>query len=420
MTIGSKLPSAFAGSGEGSIFSRGEKPVQTTRADQSVRWRTSEGPIRVVHLVWTLDIGGLEKMVLELTTRADRDLVQPHVVCLGEPGALAPRFQAAGVPVECLNVQSTGKLGSVVRLVQKLRELRPHVLHTHNPTPHLRGAIAAVLARIPVLVHTKHGRNYTDQPRTLLANRLASCLTDRVVPVSDDAADVAARLERVSPEKIHVIRNGVDVAAFSSGRGQGQGQATQGAFTAIQVGRLNFIKDQRSLLRAARIVVDAEPRFRLDLIGDGPDRAHLQSLCDELRLREHVQFLGFRDNVRELLAAATVFVLPSISEGISLTLLEAMAAGLPVVATKVGGNQEVVVANETGLLVPAESPRELAKGILRIIQDPDLARRLGNAGRKRVESCFDIRVVVGQYESLYVSLLEGKRHSRGRKSNPQA
>ncbi len=155
-------------------------------------------------------------------------------------------------------------------------------------------------------------------------------------------------------------------------------------------------------MRAVRLVADREPNFVLDVVGDGPHRADIELLCDELQLREHVRFLGYRRDVHELLGEAEFFVLSSVKEGLSLTLLEAMATGLPIVATRVGGNGEVVAEGETGFLVPAEAPEAMAAALLAMLDDPGRARAMGRGGRRRVEEHFDLQKVVREYEGLYV------------------
>ncbi|MGE5192782.1 MAG: GT4 family glycosyltransferase PelF, partial [Deltaproteobacteria bacterium] len=164
-------------------------------------------------------------------------------------------------------------------------------------------------------------------------------------------------------------------------------------------------KDQRTLLRAMRLVVDEVSDFVLDIVGDGPDRPALESLCDELRLRGNVRFLGFRDDVHALLPQSDLFVLSSVTEGLPMTLLEAMAAGLPTVSTDVGGISELVAEGETGRLVPPQSPEALAAAILELVRDPERAARMGTAGRRRVAGEFDLRRVVARYEDLYQKLL---------------
>jgi sugar transferase (PEP-CTERM/EpsH1 system associated) len=362
--------------------------------------------ISVVHVVSTLNIGGLEKVVLDLTRLANRDRFAVSVVCLGEPGVLAPEFADAGIDVQALGACSGSRFSTLRLLRRYLAKKRPQIVHTHNPIPHSVGSIAARLAGISVLVHTKHGRNYPESRRWRIASRIYSLLSNKVVAVSADAADVACHVERVPRSKVDVILNGVDLALFqySSTRDR------ESQRRAIHVARLMYpSKDQVTLLRAVRIVADVVPAFVLDIVGDGPDRELLVGLANELRLQNHVRFLGFRNDIADRMASAEFFVLPSQTEGISLTLLEAMACGLATVATSVGGNPEVVVDGVTGLLVPPRSPEALAKAMLTLLRDPAAADRMGAAGRARVAERFDLKGTVAKYEELYVRLLHERR-----------
>jgi sugar transferase (PEP-CTERM/EpsH1 system associated) len=356
--------------------------------------------IRVVHLVNGLQVGGLEKVVYNLVRFRDSHRITPSVLCLNESGPLVDDFRALGISVECLAGAAMGRVRLFARLVRRLREIRPHVLHTHNPIPHYFGVAAALLARVPVVVHTKHGRNRPDVKRRVALNHLAARLSSCVVAVSNNAQQVARRTERVPPRKLRLIRNGVALPAF-----QVPQRDDAAVKRGIHVARLNVIKDQATLLRMVRLVVDAVPDFRLDIVGDGPEREALERLSAELRLEKHVCFLGERTDVNTLLGNAGLFVLSSLGEGLSLTLLEAMASGLPIVATEVGGNPEVVIDGKTGLLVPPRSPEKLASAVVTLIQNPALARAMGEKGRRRAEAEFDMRTVATKYESLYEKLL---------------
>jgi sugar transferase (PEP-CTERM/EpsH1 system associated) len=359
-------------------------------------------PVGVVHLVLSLNVGGLEKVVYDLVRHLDRDRFSTRVVCLEEIGAWGARFEERGIPVESLACRGCKTPGRVVALARRLRELQPAILHTHNPAPHLVGAVAARIGGVPFVVNTKHGRNYPGCRKWVWANRVAAWFSDKVVPVSDDAASVAVQIEKVPARKIEVIRNGIELSRYGAERREREADRRR----AIHVARLDCSsKDQRTLLRAVRIVVDAVKGFQLEIVGDGPDRADLESLCDALGLREHVAFLGFRDDVHDLLKQAEFFVLSSVTEGISLTLLEAAASGLPIVATAVGGNAEVVDAGVTGLLVPPRCPQSLADAMLELLREPQRAERMGMAGRRRIEEKFDLRSTVASYENLYAALL---------------
>jgi sugar transferase (PEP-CTERM/EpsH1 system associated) len=364
----------------------------------------ARGPVRVVHVVTTLAIGGLEKVVLDLVRFATPDQFSLRVVCLDQAGVLEEQFARLGVPVDVI-----GTAGSVpvriLRLARYLRRVRPNVVHTHNPQAHLHGAIAARLARVPAVVHTKHGREYMERPALAWASRLASGWTSRFVAVSMDAASVAREIEGVPAGNVHVIHNGIDPDLFAV-------RPPRPALTprrAVIVGRLSPVKDHATLLRAARRVVDATPTFELDIVGDGPLRVELEALRDLLGLRDRVHFHGYHADVSAFLAAADFFVLSSVSEGVSIALLEAMASGLPTVATDVGGNREVVVSGETGYLVPSRAHDVLAAVMLRIQSDDASLERMGRAARRRVGEHFNLRKVVQEYERLYLECLAPTR-----------
>lgn len=357
-------------------------------------------PWGVVHLVFSVAIGGQEMVILSLCERADRLRFAPRVLCFHGGGALQERFSAAGIAVDVLDAPlDAGPLAVLNSLRHYLHQHRTAILHTHNPTPHQYGALAAVWAGVPILVHTKHGRNQLRSAKGRLLERIAGRLTDMVVPVSDDAADVARTADGIPPGRIQVIRNGVDL-----GPAPPQGSKPSG-WRVVHVARLNEVKDQPTLLRAARLLADSHPSFSLDIVGDGEERDALMALTAELKLGDRVRFHGPTGDVRPFLAGADLFALSSISEGISLTLLEAMAAALPVVATNVGGNPEVIVHGTTGLLVPPRDPVALADGIARVLGDPGRAAAMGRAGRERAEREFSIDRTVQAYEALYGRLL---------------
>lgn len=368
---------------------------------------TTARPWNVVHCVFSVGMGGQEMVILSLATAMDRRRFAPRVLCLSEAGDLAPRFEAAGVPVDVLDPPvGTSSFRALSSVRRYLREHRPDILHTHNPTPHQYGALARLGTGVPALVHTKHGRNVLPTTRGRILERVASRLTDAVVAVSRDAADVALATDGVPRERLRVIRNGI-------APGPEGATGHRDPWRAVHIARLNNIKDQATLLRAARIVRDREPRFRLDLVGDGELREPLQAQARELHLDDVVRFHGFQNDVWPFLGEASVFVLSSVSEGIAITLLEAMAAGLPVVATDVGGNSEVVVPGETGLLVPVRDPGQLADALHRVLSNPEAGARMGAAGRVRVAEAFSLDTTVSAYERLYVELLERSSNGRG-------
>lgn len=349
--------------------------------------------LRIVHVVPGLEMGGLEKLLVEFARHADRRRFTLRFVSLGRRGILADDIEACGWPVTAMDQPEGLRPGLALRLARRFRHWHADVIHTHDDRAHLYGTFAGRLARVPCLIHTRHGRSPNLSRRQKLLVNAASRLLDHFVCVSEDIARLAVQ-HGVRADRVRSICNGIDVQRFAYHGPQPEGPA-------VLVARLSPEKDIETLLRAVELVVRQAPAFRLEIAGDGPCMAPLRQTSSALGLDDHVRFLGQVRDVPALLARAKLFVLSSLTEGISLTLLEAMASGLPIVATRVGGNPEVVADAETGLLVPPQNPPALADALLRFHRDRDACLRLGAAGRRRVEANFDIRRMVAEYERLY-------------------
>jgi len=256
-------------------------------------------------------------------------------------------------------------------------------------------------------VHTKHGRNHPDDGRRVMVNRVAAAFSDRVVAVSDDARKVALEVERIEPHRLVMIRNGVDTKKVRPGDGAPVRQTLGVAADAFHVGcvaRLSLEKDHATLLHALVFLRARLPRACLTLVGDGALRRDLEQLAEHLGVRDAVRFVGFSNDVASLLPAFDVFALASRTEGTSLTLLEAAAAALPIVATRVGGNAEIVMDGESGLLVPAGQPRAFAEALEAVAMRKD-RRAMGARGREEVIARYDLAKMVAAYDTLYTEVL---------------
>lgn len=349
--------------------------------------------LTIVHVVGQLEMGGMEQLLLEFARHADRDRFHLHFVSLGERGLLADDLENLGWPVTALGVRPGLSLWPVLKLARLFRRLGADAVHTHNTKPLLLAGPAARLARVPRVIHTRHGQRVGNSRRPVTAFRLAALTADHVVCVSHDCARVC-REQGVSPRRIRVVWNGIDLDRFKPTVGDGSGPV-------VAVGRLSPEKDFETLVRAVALAARQDPTFRLEIAGDGVCMAGLRRLIDELNVHGAVRLLGLVRDVPALLSRAVVFTLSSLTEGVSLTILEAMASGVPVVATRVGGNPEVVADGETGLLVPPADPSALAAALLAQWRDAATRRAMGAAGRARVEACFDVRKMVARYETLY-------------------
>jgi glycosyltransferase involved in cell wall biosynthesis len=351
------------------------------------------------------EIGGAQAYLMHLLPALTAEL--DVTVAAWGPGPLRAAAERAGaryVPLRHVRrpISPVHDALGLLELYRLCRRLRPQIVHANSSKAGILGRLAAWLARVPARIFTVHGwafAAYTGRASTvyLVADRLMRPLTTRMVCVAENELRKGVAARTCDEAQTVVIRNAIDV------RGAPRARPDEGAPVLLSVGRLKYPKDGAALLRAAALL--GERAFELELVGDGPDLAELQALHGELGLDGRVRFAGGRDDVPDLLARSAVFVLSSRSEGLPISVLEAMAAGLPVVASDVGGLREQVVDGETGYLVPAGDPQALADALARLLDDPGLRRRLGDAGRARAEELFDLPAFREAHLRLYRSLL---------------
>jgi sugar transferase (PEP-CTERM/EpsH1 system associated) len=368
---------------------------------------TSRTPLhRAVHVSFGLDVGGQEKLLVECARHSTRGGFDLRFISLGSRGRLSDDIEALGCPVIALEAPSGLRPSLIPRLVALFRRWRPGVVHTHDQRALFYAGPAAWLARVPLIVHTRHGRDVHATSRQTMMIRCLSKLVHRFVCVSEEVAELS-REQGMGGARLCTIKNGIDLSRFRS-------VGPDPAGPVVTVARLSPEKDVANLVTAVALAAKQGPELRVVVAGGGPCLAELQQLAAELGVADRMTFLGEVGDVPALLAGARMFVLPSRSEGIPLTALEAMACGLPVVATRVGGLPEVVDDRVTGLLVPPGDPAALANALVAIWEDPEGGERMGRAGRRRAEERFDVRRMVAEYEALYAEgLVGGERLDTG-------
>ena len=368
--------------------------------------RDRTAPLHVMHLVSALHPGGMEFGVVKLVNGLDRRSVRSSICSTRPADAQMRALVEPGVPVFELRRRDGNDPALVWALVRLFRRERPHVVHTHAWGTLLEGLVAARLARVPLVVHGEHGTLQL-RPYQRWIQRAAWARADRVLSVSSLLAARMARETGFPADRIRTIRNGVDLSRFG-GRTQAAARRLlgldPGALVVGTAGRLVAVKDHRTLLEAVADLRSRNVPATLVVAGDGPLRAELEAAAATLGIAAHVRLIGHHERIEDLLPAMDVFVLSSISEGLSNTILEAMASGLPVVATRVGGAEELVVDGETGVLVPSRSPGALADAVARLLASPQLRQAMGSAARRRTESEFALPSVVQRYERFYLEL----------------
>lgn len=379
------------------------------------------GALRVLHLIGSLDRGGAETQVATLLPRLDSQRYAPAVCCLTHAGAMAEDLRSQGIRVWVLGLRRSGVLvadavravGALRRMTRLLRLERPTILHAHMFHAYVLGAFAARASGVPIIVSGRHSTGPFHRGRSaLLLERVANRFTDVIVACSAAVADDVQRHGHMPPERLRIIHNGVTLPSLLDPVAR---EAHRCAFglspedpVLMCVANFHHYKGHRELIRAIRVVRGTVPSLKVLFVGDGPLRGSLEDLAFRNGLAATLQFLGPRDDVPMLLQLADGFVLPSHTEGLPLTVLEAMATGLPVVATRVGGIPEVVTDGKTGLLVPPGDLAALAAAIGRILQDPTGARRMGQAGRAQVEREFSLGRMVERTEQFYAELIREK------------
>ena len=374
-------------------------------------------PPLVVHVIYRLAVGGLENGLVNLINRMSPERYRHAIVCIDDYSDFRDRIQREGVDIYALHKRPGTDLGAYVRFWKLLRRLRPSIVHTRNLGA-LEFQFPAWLAGVRHRVQGEHGRDASDLHGTnrnyLLFRKLMRPLVSRYVALSQDLADWLQISAGVAPQKITQIYNGVDTERFFPGKDRRslpvKHFVPQGGIVIGTIGRMQPEKDQLSLVRAFIILLDTvergRERLRLVLIGAGPLREPAQELLRKAKA-EHLAWLpGVRNDAPEIMQALDIFVLPSLIEGVSNTILEAMATGLPVVATAVGGNPELIRAGKTGMTVPAADDTALARGIQAYIDAPELRKAHGKAGRARVEKMFSMTSMVNGYLQVYDSVID--------------
>jgi glycosyltransferase involved in cell wall biosynthesis len=367
--------------------------------------------LRIAHVLPSFQIGGQERVALDLARTYQGEGHQVCAISLegGPEGPLGAAFRAAGV--EAWAVPKGPRVDPTLpfRLARRLAAEHIQVVHTHNPMALTYGAPAGKLVGA-VVVHTKHGENLEQHGRRVLVRRALSVLADAFVAVSPQTAAAARASRDVREAKLRVIPNGIDLSRFGDPDGLARSGARQElgipgeAWVVGSVGRLAPEKNHALLVRA--LAPRLGERARLVIVGEGPERAAIELAVRETGTARWVHLPGARSDVPRLLAAFDAFALPSISEGLPLVLLEAMAAGLPIVATSVGGIPDVVQEGVTGLLVPAADGDSLRGRLSMLQDDPALARRLGLRAREIALQRYSLRSMSDAYLELYRSLLQ--------------
>ena len=384
----------------------------------------------IAHVVYRFDVGGLENGLVNLLNRMSRERYRHVVVSLTNATEFRQRVTRGDVEFIELHKAPGHGIKLLPRLFGLFRRLRPAIVHTRNLAA-LEASLPAWLSGVPLRVHGEHGRDVGDLDGT---NRTYRAVRRAYRPFVSHYVALSRDLERylvdavgVEPSQVTNIVNGVDIEAFTAPVARVRAADCPFNDPALwicgTVGRMQPVKNQALLARAfVRALADTpslRARLRLVIVGDGPSEGEVRAILARAGVVDLAWLPGARTDVAGLLRTFDVFVLPSLAEGISNTILEAMATALPVIATDVGGNGELIDAGRTGLLVPSDDVAALAQALTHYANAPEAARLAGLAGRARTEQLYGLDAMVGQYEALYERLLARSRRA-GRRSAAEA
>jgi sugar transferase (PEP-CTERM/EpsH1 system associated) len=377
----------------------------------------------VVHLIYRLDFGGLETLVVECVNRMPADKYRHAIVCLTDYTDFAKKITKPGVEIHALHKAPGLSPQTHVAVWKLLRQLRPTILHTYNLSA-IEYNVVARLAGVPVRVHAEHGREATDPEgknrKHNLLRRLMIPFIDMYVPVSGDLQRWLKNVIGVPDKKNLLVNNGVDTTGFEPGHDsvtQAQEQPfSADCFVIGTVGRIQAVKNQAGLIdafiRLLALLPAEKARLRLAIVGDGPLLPAIREKISAAGIADHVWLPGARTDIANIMRGFSVFALSSIAEGTPVTILEAMATGLPVVATRVGGIPEVVVDQLTGTIVPSGDSEALATALASYVSQPELATQHGAAGRLRIEQKYSMTAMLAAYMRLYDELCATKTKFR--------
>ena len=365
---------------------------------------------KVIFLIWALAVGGAERFLLNLVQRFPQERFLIKVVCISHKGVWAKLLEEAGIELLTVHKRKWLDLMVLPRLISIFRKERPDIVNTHLWTADLWGRLAAILTGVPYIIVTEQNVDVWKRWYHKMIDKFLFIWTDRVICVSEMVQAFYRDHLHVPQNKLQIIPNAIDLSDFdqspSSLLARGTRDCHPGKFLFVCVARLVKQKAHEILLYSTNILVgQGFEDFHVLIVGDGELRAHLEKLKDSLSLSEWVSFLGIRTDIQSILSSCDAFILSSNYEGLPLSILEAMAAQIPVIATDVGGNSQVVRNDLNGYLVPPKNPGAFALAMSRLLQDKSKARLMGQAGRKIVETEYNMDISVQATEALFQQCL---------------
>ncbi|MEW6169948.1 MAG: glycosyltransferase [Candidatus Omnitrophota bacterium] len=371
--------------------------------------RASARKINILHVIWSLEKGGAERFLVLLVKNFDQSRFNSIVCCLNWKGEWASELEEKGIKVIALNKKGKFDICVIYRIICVIRQYKIDIVNTHLWAADCLGRVAAIFGGVPIIISTVQNVDIWKKFWHKIIDKMLANRTTKFIAVSKAVKEFLINTEKIPEEKIEIIPNAIDAESLRVNELAGLrvredlGIKNEEIVLTV-IGRLVEQKGHKYLFEALSML-DGRYRVKLLVVGDGPLRESLQFKVNSLQLENKIQFLGQRRDMAEIFNASDGVILPSLYEGLPVSILEAMAVGKPVIATDVGGTCELVKDGETGFLAQAKNSKSLASNIEKLLTSPDKGKKMGERGKELVNNAFSIQAIVKKTADLYLSLL---------------
>lgn len=364
--------------------------------------------LKILVITYKLEVGGAERIAVAIAKGLNKTKFDPTFCCF-KGGVLEKELRDHGIPVFNLNKSRGFDLSVLTKLLKIIKEKKIDIIHTHSFSPNFWGRLAGIIARVPVIISTEHSIATVKTRFQKKVDKILVRFSTKIISVSERVKRSLLEEENILPDKILTIYNGIDPMKPSydkeaiSKKCEGLGIDLNKKII-VSIGRLEPPKGYEFLLESAKIVKREFSPVQFVIVGDGSLKHKLEKLTDDLKLKDTVIFLGHRNDIADILSISDIAVLPSVREGFSVSLLEFMSLGKPIIATDVGGNKEAVINGESGIIVPPRDPIALAEWVLKLIKENKTSEDIGMKARERFNENFTVETMIQKIEKLYDTL----------------
>jgi glycosyltransferase involved in cell wall biosynthesis len=363
--------------------------------------------INLLHITFDMGIGGTEQVISNLIESVDKSKIKVSILCLEHPlGPLGKILKEKGYQVDTIPRKKGFDLKLIFKIRRYLIKHKINVIHCHQYTPWVYGVFGSFFIHDIKVIFTEHGRFYPDQSsfKRRIVNPFLVAMTDHIIAISEATKKALIEYEFIPASKIKVIYNGINSMIVDSHKLLSIKQDLNIPDNAVILGtiaRLDPIKNHKLLISAFYEIHKSYPNTLLIIVGDGETRSYLEKLTEELGLTEKVLFMGYKTNPAEYLQLMDIFLLPSLSEGTSITLLESMSLAKACIVTNVGGNPEIIENHVSGIVTPSNDKSKLVESISLLLKDENLRERIGTACRERFSKNFSVNSMIKKYQEIY-------------------